>query len=127
MRGDIVALGIILMVIGAIMIAFFGFSITNLSSGTSGVFFPQIVGAALALIGFLTFIAGLAASPPTEQKTTVIRQTPVQTLKSKLPIPQRQRVQTKVVAICPKCKNRIPLNSKFCPECGADLRPKIHN
>jgi len=29
-----------------------------------------------------------------------------------------------VVAICPKCKTRISVDSKFCPTCGADLRPK---
>jgi len=29
-----------------------------------------------------------------------------------------------VVLICPKCQSRIPVDSKFCLECGADLRPK---
>lgn len=28
-----------------------------------------------------------------------------------------------VLAICPKCKNRIPSESKFCPECGENLQP----
>ncbi|MFH1821601.1 MAG: zinc-ribbon domain-containing protein [Methanobacteriota archaeon] len=27
-----------------------------------------------------------------------------------------------VLAICPKCYERIPLDSKFCPECGAKLK-----
>jgi predicted amidophosphoribosyltransferase len=31
---------------------------------------------------------------------------------------------TVVVAICPECKNRIPSTTKFCPECGTDLRPQ---
>jgi hypothetical protein len=31
--------------------------------------------------------------------------------------------RTKILAICPECKNRIPSNSKFCPECGANLQP----
>jgi hypothetical protein len=26
-----------------------------------------------------------------------------------------------VLAICPQCKNRIPSESKYCPECGTDL------
>ncbi|MEA2089612.1 MAG: zinc ribbon domain-containing protein [Thermoproteota archaeon] len=30
------------------------------------------------------------------------------------------------VLICPKCKSYIPVCSKFCPQCGADLRPKEH-
>lgn len=29
----------------------------------------------------------------------------------------------KVLAICYECKNRIPSESKFCPECGANLQP----
>jgi ribosomal protein L40E len=124
MRGDIVALGIILMIIGVALLSFLGVTIANITSGTIGVYFPQIIGAALAFIGFLTFIAGLAASPTTERKTTVIRQSPAQTLRSKLPVPQKQQVQTRVVAICPKCKNRIAVNSNFCPKCGEDLRPK---
>lgn len=35
-------------------------------------------------------------------------------------LPQRREV----VLICPKCHSRIPVSSKFCLECGADLRPK---
>ena len=27
-----------------------------------------------------------------------------------------------VVLICPKCQARIPVSSKFCPECGVDLK-----
>ena len=27
-----------------------------------------------------------------------------------------------VVLICPKCQAHIPISSKFCPECGVDLR-----
>jgi hypothetical protein len=34
-------------------------------------------------------------------------------------VPQSQVV----LAICPKCKNRIPSESKFCPECGENLQP----
>lgn len=28
-----------------------------------------------------------------------------------------------VLAICPNCKSRISSDSKFCPECGANLQP----
>ncbi len=28
------------------------------------------------------------------------------------------------LGICPKCKARIPVDAKFCAECGADLKPK---
>lgn len=27
-----------------------------------------------------------------------------------------------ILAICPKCKNRIPSESKYCPECGESLQ-----
>lgn len=30
-----------------------------------------------------------------------------------------------LLAICPQCKNRLPINSKFCPKCGADFIPKV--
>ncbi|MGQ9641184.1 MAG: zinc-ribbon domain-containing protein [Candidatus Bathycorpusculaceae bacterium] len=39
-----------------------------------------------------------------------------------IPIPKPTPRQ--VLLICPKCKTRIPATSKFCPECGTDLRPK---
>ncbi len=27
-------------------------------------------------------------------------------------------------ATCPRCKSMVPMDAKFCAECGADLRPK---
>jgi hypothetical protein len=33
----------------------------------------------------------------------------------------KHSVPSLVVAICPQCKNRIPSESKYCPECGTDL------
>ena len=46
--------------------------------------------------------------------------------RSLLPNQKQQTVpeDTVVVAICPECKNRIPSTTKFCPECGTDLRPQ---
>jgi hypothetical protein len=35
----------------------------------------------------------------------------------------RDQQSPTILAICPLCKNRISSNSKFCPECGADLQP----
>ena len=41
------------------------------------------------------------------------------------PIPRRSEPQkTTILAICPKCKTRVPSESKFCPECGTNLQPK---
>jgi len=33
-----------------------------------------------------------------------------------------KKVGELVVLICPKCQTRIPVCSKFCQECGLDLR-----
>lgn len=35
---------------------------------------------------------------------------------------EHQPEATLILAICPECYERIPLNSKFCPECGARLK-----
>jgi len=37
-------------------------------------------------------------------------------------VPISKPVERPVVLICPKCHARIPVCSKFCPECGLDLR-----
>jgi rRNA maturation endonuclease Nob1 len=39
-------------------------------------------------------------------------------------VPIYKPAERQFVLICPKCQSRIPVSSKFCPECGADLRPK---
>ena len=40
-----------------------------------------------------------------------------------VPIPTP--VDRLVLLICPKCQVLIPVSSKFCPECGVDLRQEI--
>jgi uncharacterized protein YlaI len=37
---------------------------------------------------------------------------------------ERQSPSPVVLAICPECKSRIPAESKYCLECGADLQSK---
>ncbi len=39
-------------------------------------------------------------------------------------LPAHLTNSNKTLAICPKCKSKISADSKFCPECGADLRIK---
>lgn len=36
----------------------------------------------------------------------------------------QMREAPEVLAICPKCHERVPLDTKFCTECGANLKPK---
>lgn len=33
----------------------------------------------------------------------------------------KHSIPSLVLAICPRCKNRVPSTSKYCPECGTDL------
>jgi len=38
--------------------------------------------------------------------------------------PQGQtQVPSAALVICPKCRTHVPATSKFCPECGASLKP----
>jgi len=88
--------------------------------GAIGLFSPQLVGVGLLFLGFILLIAGLAASPTERQVRPVVipKPTPSETPQ------QPPKVVTTILAICPQCKNRIPADTKFCPQCGADLRPK---
>ena len=38
--------------------------------------------------------------------------------------PGQPQVQAGTLAICPTCKARIPVDARFCAECGTDLRRK---
>jgi len=40
------------------------------------------------------------------------------------PEPEPEPAPARVLAICPKCRERVPADSKFCTECGADLKPR---
>ena len=33
---------------------------------------------------------------------------------------------TKLLTICPQCKKKLPIDSKFCPKCGTDFIPKAY-
>jgi len=113
--------GVILMVVGG----FFSVSIVipSLSLGGMQSFtFLPVAGVVMGIVGFLTFIVGLAASD-TEKYRSQPQQKRYPPFYKK-PSTQQPTQLIKTVAICPQCKNRIPTNVKFCPECGLDLRPK---
>jgi ribosomal protein L40E len=115
MRGGVVAGGVILMIVGLIMIFTLGgvrWGASSESIGGGGITFFPLVGAGMAIIGFLVFIAGLAASPtPKEQAPVVIS------------VPGAEKT-SEVLVVCPECGEHVSAKSKFCPECGAELRPK---
>ena len=112
MRGGTVAAAVLMMVIGFIFVSFLGVNFVS-QGGLMGVFSPTIIGILLMLLGFILFIAGLAASPK-EEKQPIIIQAPA----PYMPPQQISQPITTVLAICPNCKNGIPAESKFCPECG---------
>jgi ribosomal protein L40E len=129
LRTGIVLAGVVMMVIGLILLSvqavFFSaeaggiLDLSNLlnprgyASGSVVSFLPQIAGLGMIIIGFLVFIAGLAASPTEKPQPPTIITTPSPT-----------STQTTVLAICPNCKARVPTEAKYCNECGADLKPK---
>lgn len=131
MRTGVVFAGVSLMVVGLLLLSItiisFGGNIgaaLDLTSILSGIlnphaeasvnliaFTPQLAGFGMIFVGFLVFIAGLAASPTVKpQPPTIITTLPP--------------TETKVFAICPNCKARVPEESKYCSECGTDLKPK---
>ena len=119
MRSGVVIAGVILMVVGLFFLSFMGVmweSYGGLEDGGVGFFFPQIIGLGLIGLGFIVFIAGLAASP-------VIRTEP-RTVRPQIVTPPSPAPTPTILAICPQCKSRIPAESKFCPECGTNLQPK---
>lgn len=69
-----------------------------------------------------------------EQKARIMQQIRSTNLKTDVGEEKRARVgettqslsptPATILAICPQCKSRVPSESKFCLECGADLRPK---
>jgi hypothetical protein len=61
----------------------------------------------------------------------VVSETVLGMRKARLEIDRDETIKTRgekysqptvVLAICPECKSRIPSNSKYCLECGADLQ-----
>ncbi len=120
MRGGTVAGAVLLMILGFVFVSMFPVQSVG---GVQGMFSPQIIGILLMVLGFVLFIAGLAASPKEEKQPPqpiVINQSPPAYLPQQPPIAEQ-----KVLAICPKCKKRIASESKFCPECGFDLQEPV--
>jgi RNA polymerase subunit RPABC4/transcription elongation factor Spt4 len=119
MRGGTVAGAVLMMVLGFVFVSLS--PIQSYNGGAGGLFSPQIIGVLLMLLGFILFIAGLAASPK-EEKQPIMIQAPAPYMPPQfMPQPMAQPITT-VLLICPKCKKRILAESKFCPECGYVLQ-----
>ena len=37
-----------------------------------------------------------------------------------------KKLVAKLLIICPRCKNKLQIDSKFCPKCGIDFTPKAY-
>ena len=118
MRSGVVAAGVLMMIIGGALVVFIPTKeqapFTEI--GGVGILVHQVIGAGMAFLGFLVFIAGLAASPPGEKAAHIITYGPS--------TPQPTPPAPEVLVICPECGARVPFRSKFCPECGKKLEPK---
>ncbi len=84
---------------------------TTLLMWTGGLLGAIAIAVATGVLSIVLFVLIQREKHPKELKT--IRQLP--------PSPPQAPI---VLAICPECKNRIPSESKFCLECGANLQPK---
>ena len=132
MRGGVVAAGVILMILGAIL--FFVYPITPNNSGANP-FGDLFIGPVLGFIGFIVLIAGLAASPNTPP--TVIYQTapapsypsPSGQAWNSIPQPSSQPAPQPVApppttqtAAAPTDTTSPPIAAEseggFCPHCG---------
>jgi len=108
-----------MMIIGGALVVFVpaGEQAPFMNIGGMGILFHQAVGAGMAFLGFLVFIAGLAASPPREKAVSIITHVPPAPFQ---PVPR----ESEVLVICPECGAHVSSKSKFCPECGEKLGPK---
>jgi len=122
MRGGVVAGGVALIIVGII---FFSISNTTIGGATGpgggvGGYRTEnqiflMIGVGLGIVGFITLIAGLAASK---------KEKPVLPQKVMFHPPFRPAVAPEVLVICPECSSHVSAKSKFCPECGEKLGPK---
>lgn len=104
MRAGLIIGGAFMMVLGAMLLFTILFA---------------FLGIFLGFVGFLMVIVGLVTSASKPQPPVIVQQSTQIPLQ--VPTPQTPH---KIMAICPKCKARVPLETKFCPECGANLIPK---
>jgi predicted amidophosphoribosyltransferase len=120
MRSGVVAAGVFMMIIGGALVVFVprGEQAPFMNIGGVGILLHQVVGAGMAFLGFLLFIAGLAASPSGEKAVSVITIPPA-------PSPAQPAPKgSEVLVICPECGARVSSKSKFCSECGEKLGPE---
>lgn len=73
------------------------------------------------LIGLGLFTVGLVTGQKRSIPSVYVPNWATSPLPTPLPMPTRKFPQ--VVVICPICHSRSPENTKFCSECGSDIRP----
>jgi hypothetical protein len=106
--------GIVFICIGA-----FALILPSLGLLSPGESFDWRIAPVTIVIGFAFLIMAAISKDETVTIPQPIQPQPMQQQQQQQP-PQ-QLVRTLV--ICPKCGIRIPVEMKFCPECGANLTP----
>ena len=104
MRAGLIVGGAFLMVFGAFLFLTIFFTLFGILFG---------------FVGFIMFVVGLATSSRQYVPVTPSPQVAFYGPQERRPPPQEQK--TIVLVICPQCKSRVPSESKFCPQCGANL------
>ena len=86
---------------------------TNPDNSPYGVDLKMVAG--FVLVGLIFILMGVSSSSPIPEEPTP---------KADVQVSNAPLEASMVLAICPKCKARISVRSKFCPECGEDVRTK---
>jgi ribosomal protein L40E len=121
MRGGVVAAGVALIIVGTIFFYLSNTTVAGVSGQGGGVVGYKtetqiflMIGVVLGIVGFVTLIAGLAASK--KEKLVMPRTVVVH--------PSAAPKEPETLVICPECDARVSAKSSFCPKCGANLKPK---
>lgn len=118
MRGGVLAGGIVLFVIGA-MLLFFGAAANGAASACGGRGGCQAVGSVALgfyLVGGLVVVGGIALGATGVVLPDKVAPPPV-------PAPVARQVPVSATRACPACSTTLGADARFCSQCGATIAP----